>query len=25
LARAIKNAIRRDVFNQALPSTKGVL
>jgi imidazoleglycerol-phosphate dehydratase / histidinol-phosphatase len=25
LARAIKNAIRRDVFNQSLPSTKGVL
>jgi imidazoleglycerol-phosphate dehydratase/histidinol-phosphatase len=25
LARAIKNAIRRDVFSQALPSTKGVL
>ena len=24
-AKAIKNAIRRDVFNQALPSTKGVL
>jgi len=24
-ARAIKNAIRRDVFNQSLPSTKGVL
>jgi imidazoleglycerol-phosphate dehydratase / histidinol-phosphatase len=24
-ARAVKNAIRRDVFNNALPSTKGVL
>lgn len=24
-ARAVKNAIRRDVFNDALPSTKGVL
>lgn len=24
-AKAIKNAIRRDVFNQSLPSTKGVL
>jgi imidazoleglycerol-phosphate dehydratase/histidinol-phosphatase len=24
-ARAMKNAIRRDLFNDALPSTKGVL